>query len=88
MKSIAEVDDLTLDEYNLLMEAYNLRQDDERLKIQALAYLTASASSVDKDGNALYPTFESFINPKRSEDRFAALREHLRKEHEKNGRKL
>lgn len=88
-KSLDEVDRLTLEEYELRMEAYRLQQVDEEEKIYLQAFLNFAAQATDKKGKAKYRTFKQFYNREdrlkiaRGENvgdsRFAGLSEFLKK---------
>ncbi|WP_315523927.1 hypothetical protein [Pseudoramibacter alactolyticus] len=70
-KSLDEVDRLTLEEYELRMEAYCLQQVDEEEKIYLQAFLNFAAQATDKKGKAKYRTFKQFYN---REDRLKIAR--------------
>ena len=84
------MDRLTLEEYELRMEAYRLQQVDEEEKIYLQAFLNFAAQATDKKGKAKYRTFKQFYNREdrlkiaRGENvgdsRFAGLSEFLKKE--------
>ena len=65
-KSLDEVDQLTIKEYEMLCEAEQYRQVDKRKDIALGAWLTFMASAKKKVGKnnlkPVYPTFESFFD--------------------------
>ena len=55
------MDRITIREYNLLIEAFNLRQVDTDYRIHELAYLNYVASREKKSGkNKVKPVFSTF----------------------------
>lgn len=60
-KSLAEVDRLTIPEYELLMEAYQLNQVDEDRKIHWQAFLNFAVQAKKKAGkHKTRPVYNSF----------------------------
>lgn len=91
--SFAEVDNLTMRQYKIMLHALRLRQVDESYKIHQLAYLTQVAGNrKGKKQEPVYRTFRSFFNyeealeeaehPEQGQkrDRFVGLREYLRQQ--------
>lgn len=89
------MDELTIPEYNLLMQSVQLRQVDEQYRLHWQAYLNQAVKSTKgkKNPKPLYPRFSKFFDYEKAQqavmnnekkdartDRFAALRAHLREE--------
>lgn len=88
------MDDLTLKEYDWLMEAVRLREIDEEFKAHRQAFLNFQVQGTDRKGKPVYKRFDKFYDYKKAlasigrkkphNDRFAALKRHIR-EGEVNG---
>ena len=93
MKSLVEVDRLTLREYNWLMEAYSLREIDDDFRAHRSAYLGLVVSKKKKNGQYVYSDFKKFYDHKKEEEKitnkkepskFSALSKHLKDKQEKD----
>lgn len=62
------------------MRAVNLNREEEMERLHQLAWLINCAGARDKNGKAKYRSFRAFYKPTEETDRFARLKEHLRKE--------
>lgn len=71
-KSFAEVDRLTIPEYNLLMEAAQLKQIDKMRDIHLQAWLTFAAKATKGKGKNVKPVYSKF-------ERFYNYKEELKK---------
>ena len=93
-KSFAEVDRLTIPEYNLLMEAVRLKQVDKDYRNHLQAFLNFAVKAEKKVGKnkskPVYSQFKRFYNyekevekvknqKKQNKDRFAGLHKFLKK---------
>jgi hypothetical protein len=92
-KSFAEVDRLTIPEYNLLMEAVRLKQVDQDYRNHLQAFLNFAVKAEKKVGKnkskPVYSRFKRFYDyekevekvkiRKRDKDRFAGLHKFLKK---------
>lgn len=58
------MDRLTIPEYELLMEAVELKQLDETNKIHSLAWLTFAAQATNKQGKPVFKKFKRFFDYK------------------------
>lgn len=54
------MDKLTIAEYDLLMEAVELRLVDEDYRLHRQAYLNFSAQATKKTGNSIRPVYKKF----------------------------
>lgn len=59
-KSFAEVDKLTMPEYDLLMQAVDLKMIDEELRIHKQSYLNHVATATKVVGKKEIPVYSSF----------------------------
>lgn len=96
--SIEEIDRLTIPEYNLLMNAQELREIDKAGERHQVAWLTVSAGATRKDGRPVYKKFKDFFDyeaeirkaksrrQKKVPNKFSNLSKHM-KEKEKCNRK-
>lgn len=86
---IEEIDRLTLPEYDLLMEAYNLREIDRADERHQQAWLGVVAGATKKDGKPVYKKYPSFFDKdaeeeklrektKKKKGKFDALSRHLK----------
>lgn len=91
MKSFAEVDRLTIPEYNLLMDAVRLQQVDKDYRNHLQAFLNFKAKAQKRVGKhkmkPVYTRFEKFYNyeaavnrarRKKKKSRFSRLTDYLR----------
>lgn len=92
-KSFAEVDDLTMEEYSLLMKAAALKQADLDYRNHLQAFLNFAVQAEKKAGKnktkPVYNRFEKFydrekeinkvLNQKKSESRFSGIGELLKR---------
>ena len=53
---------MTIAEYELRMEAYNLQQVEKQYDAATLAWMNRNAQAFDEDGNAVYTEFNDFFN--------------------------
>ena len=53
---------MTIAEYELRMEAYNLQQVDKQYDAATLAWMNRNAQAFDKDGNAVFTDFNDFFD--------------------------
>ena len=60
--SIEQIDRLTIPEYNLLMNAQELREIDKAGERHQVAWLTVSAGATRKDGRPVYKKFKDFFD--------------------------
>ena len=91
-KGFAEVDRLTIPEYELLMEAERLKQIDMDYRCHLLAWLTFAAKAEKKSGKKTVPVYREFkkfydyekaLKKKESTDkkgRFSGIGKFLKKE--------
>lgn len=100
--SFAEVDQLTVDEYALLMKAAALREADAEYYAHLQAWLNVKAGAKKKAGKnkekLVYARFDKFydrkkvvdkiMNPTRTEDRFEGIGKLLKRGGGEDGRKL
>ena len=98
-KSFAEVDDLTMEEYELLMKAVELREADLDYRLHMQAFLNMQVKAKKKSGKFkekfVFTTFEKFynrqkvideiMNPKKKKDRFAGIGKLLKRGGEQDG---
>lgn len=61
-KSFAEVDRLTIPEYELLMEAVRLKQADTDYRNHLQAWLNFSVQATDKKGKPRFKKFKQFFD--------------------------
>ena len=96
MRSLAEVDRLTLKEYGWLIEAKELRDIDRERDMHWQAYLNFMASAKKESGNKLVPvhkTFKHFFdykkelkraeernNPKKKDKRFEGIAQIIKRQ--------
>lgn len=53
---------MTIAEYELRMEAYNLQQVEKQYDAATLAWMNRNAQAFDEDGNAVFTDFNDFFN--------------------------
>lgn len=53
---------MTIAEYELRMEAYNLRQVEKQYNAATLAWMNRNAQAFDKDGDAVFTEFNEFFD--------------------------
>lgn len=53
---------MTIAEYELRMEAYNLQQVEKQYNAATLAWMNRNAQAFDEDGNAVFTDFNDFFN--------------------------
>lgn len=53
---------MTLAEYELRMEAYNLQQVEKQYDAASQAWMNRNAQAFDKDGNAIFTEFVDFFD--------------------------
>lgn len=53
---------MTIVEYELRMEAYNLQQVEKQYDAATLAWMNRNAQAFDADGNAVFTEFNDFFN--------------------------
>lgn len=70
MKSLDEVDQMTIREYNLLMKALKLREVDRDYRIHQLAWLSTAAKAMKSAGKGklrpVYTKFSQFFDYKKA----------------------
>lgn len=86
--SFADVDRLTIPEYQLMMKAAQLREADQDYRNHLQAFLNFAARGRKKNGKPVYARFEKFYNrekvlrqlqgKKKEHDRFAGAKIYLR----------
>lgn len=60
MRSFEEVDDLLLDEYLLLMKAYNLKRVDKEFDYHLQAWLSQQVQATEQRGKRSVPVYKTF----------------------------
>ena len=60
MRSFEEVDDLLLDEYLLLMKAYNLKRVDKEFDYHLQAWLSQQIQATEQRGKRSVPVYKTF----------------------------
>ena len=60
MRSFEEVDDLLLDEYLLLMKAYNLKRVDKEFDYHLQAWLSQQVQATEQRGKRSVPVYKIF----------------------------
>lgn len=53
---------MTIAEYELRMEAYNLQQVEKQYDAATLAWMNRNAQAFDEDGNAVFTDFNDFFD--------------------------
>lgn len=53
---------MTIAEYELRMEAYNLQRVEQQYDAATLAWMSRNAQAFDKDGNAVFKDFNEFFD--------------------------
>lgn len=53
---------MTIAEYELRMEAYNLQQVEKQYNAATLAWMNRNAQAFDEDGNAVFTDFNDFFD--------------------------
>lgn len=62
MKSLDEVENITLAEYLIRMKAYRLQQVDKTFEIATQAWFNNQVKATDKDGRSIYRNFKDFFD--------------------------
>ena len=60
MRGFEEVDDLLLDEYLLLMKAYNLKRVDKEFDYHLQAWLSQQVQATEQRGKRSVPVYKTF----------------------------
>lgn len=53
---------MTLSEYELRMESYELQETDRQFNMALQAWLNTAVQAVDKDGKSIYKDFDDFFD--------------------------
>lgn len=59
---------MTIAEYELRMEAYNLKQVEKQYDSATSAWMNRNAQAFDKDGNAVFTDFNNFFDKQEAID--------------------
>ncbi|WP_125606722.1 hypothetical protein [Lapidilactobacillus bayanensis] len=70
MTNMQEIEQMTIVEYHLRMQAFSLRKIDQALIIHQQAWASHVVNSVEEDGTYTYPNFKSFFDYKELENKF------------------
>lgn len=93
--SFEEIDNLTIAQYSVLMDALRLRSVDEEYKAAKQAFFNHAARAQRKNGKPAYTRFEKFYNYEKrikevigesgkEESRFKELSKHIKEQRERN----
>lgn len=92
--SFEEIDRLTIPEYELMAQAYALKEVDKANERHQTAWLTVSAGATRKDGRPVYKKFKDFFDyeaeirkatePVKKPNKFSNLSKHMKEKQQCN----
>lgn len=62
MQDMLQIEQMTVSEYNLRMQAFSLKQVDTTLNIRAIAWANRAAVSMNDNGEYTYKEFKDFFD--------------------------